>query len=126
MLLDEEITEDFFSLNVFPPLPPSQDRFWIPTGQNFKGEAALLLPVSSCSEVTVPGGSERGEQRVPKNHKVSACARAHLRLSGSRQFESTLPEAPPPESHEVCGSDPARTAALSRSGSQGPAGRGRF
>ena len=82
VLLDEEITEDFFSLNVFPPLPPSQDRFWILTGQNFKGEAALLLPVSSCSDVTSPGVRTRraAGAREPQSLRVCPRAPAPLRL----------------------------------------------
>ena len=88
MLLDEEITEDFFSLNLFPPLPPSQDRFWILTGQDFKGEAALLLPVSSCSGVTVRGVRTRraAGAREPQSLRVLPRAPAPLRLQAGFFF----------------------------------------
>ena len=51
-----------------------------------------------------PWGVRRRQAAGAADHKVSACACKQLRLSGSRQFESTLPEAPLPASHEVCGS----------------------
>ena len=95
VLLDEEITEDFFSLNVFPPLRPSQDRFWILTGQDVKGEATLLLPVSSCPDVTARGARTR--RAAAAGEPQSRCVRTrHLRLKSSRQFDSRVPEASRP------------------------------
>ena len=81
VLLDEEITEDFFSLNVFPPLPPSQDRFWILSGQDFKGEATLLLPVSSCPDVTARRvRTRRAADAVDQSRRVRMRAPATLKL----------------------------------------------
>ena len=76
MLLDEEITEDFFSLNVFPPLLPSQDHFWILTGQDFKEEASLLLLVSSCQDVTALGGQKEAGSGSHRPQSLCVCLQA--------------------------------------------------
>ena len=104
VLLDEEITEDFFSLNVFPPLRPSQDRFWILTGQDVKGEATLLLPVSSCPDVTARGVRTRRAADAGEPQSRRRLRTRHLRLESSRQFDSRVPEASRPASREVWGS----------------------